>query len=389
MTIAALVAAELTLRKLAPAPNNATATIDAPKARHYGWAWPAHVQYLASDPDTGERFPVRTNAEGWKDVEHARAKRPGVVRVLVLGDSNTWGFVPTDHLYTRRLETLLAERGFGNVEVVSMAVGGWGTDQELEALTIEGLAYDPDIVVYQFCGNDVLNNVSPNGFISEDRMEWYKTFRYELDGDRLRRIELEPRSVLPLAIRVRNAIRRTAIGHSMMNVWTRITGPAVAEPIDHARRPPQPGQSPLLDAGDPYFLYGDGAGSAALQDAWRLFEALLLEMRARTEAAGASFYVFSEEGEAGKRAYNLATRRLRHDGQGDYVVRDSLRLNVRWSAPLDRLRAICQRHGIALIEPKRTYERFRTDPHPNRQGNEAMAQDIADALAPRLSARAE
>ncbi|HYB98179.1 MAG TPA: SGNH/GDSL hydrolase family protein [Candidatus Limnocylindrales bacterium] len=383
---ALVVVAELALQKLAPPPNNATATIHAPKARHYGWAWPPEREFVATDPDTGERFRVRTNREGWKDVDHQREKPPGVVRVLVLGDSHTWGFVPLEQLYTRRLEALLAERGLSQVEVITLAVGGWGTDQQLEALTVEGLSYDPDIVIYQFCGNDVLNNVSPNGFISEDRMEWYKTFRYELEGDRLRRVELTPRSVIPLEDRLRNAVNRTALGYYAGNVWTRLRRGGARQSRDYAKAPPLPGQSPLLDAGDPFFLYGSDKGSEALQEAWRLLEALLVEMKKRTQAAGAELYVFSEEGEAGKREHNLATRRLRTDKHGDFVMRDSLRLDVRWSAPLDRLREICGRAGIPLIEPRRTYTRFRVDPHPNRQGNEAMAHDIADALMPRLSA---
>src|SRR5690606_26268885 len=105
----------------------------------------------------GALFETVTNPGGWKDVEHALAKPPGAKRVLVLGDSVTWGVVPLENLYTRRLEALLRRRGIAGAEVIAMAVAGWGTDQQLEALTLEGLAFEPDIVVLQFDGSDIVN----------------------------------------------------------------------------------------------------------------------------------------------------------------------------------------------------------------------------------------
>jgi lysophospholipase L1-like esterase len=36
--------------------------------------------------------------------------------------------------------------------------------------------------------------------------------------------------------------------------------------------------------------------------------------------------------------------------------------------------------GVPVIQPRRRYKRARNDPHPNEEGNKAMAEDIRDFL---------
>lgn len=116
---------------------------------------------------------VRWNRGGWHDVDHELSRAPGVVRILVLGDSYVEGVqVPLDALYHRRLERELATRTGVAVEAISYGWSGWGQRHELSALrdgstgTAEepqyppGLAFDPDLVVVEFLpGNDVRNNL--------------------------------------------------------------------------------------------------------------------------------------------------------------------------------------------------------------------------------------
>ena len=86
------------------------------------------------------------------------AKAPGVKRVLILGDSHTEAYVVDDRLtYTALLERQLAE--MRPVEVIGLGVAGYSTDQELLTYLMYGRAYRPDVVVLQFCSNDVAFNV--------------------------------------------------------------------------------------------------------------------------------------------------------------------------------------------------------------------------------------
>lgn len=100
------------------------------------------------------------NRRGWHDLDHDPAKPPGVVRLLVMGDSFVEGVqVPLASLYHRQLEAGLNRGAAPRVEVIAMGTSGWGQVDELRALRGEGLDYDPDLVLIGFLGgNDVRNN---------------------------------------------------------------------------------------------------------------------------------------------------------------------------------------------------------------------------------------
>jgi hypothetical protein len=99
----------------------------------------------------------RINADGFRGPRHARPKPPGGVRVVVLGDSVAFGYaVEEASAFPRVLEARLAARfpeaGF---EVVNLGVGGYNAWNEVELLRDVGLAYQPDLVLVQFCINDL------------------------------------------------------------------------------------------------------------------------------------------------------------------------------------------------------------------------------------------
>jgi hypothetical protein len=56
------------------------------------------------------------------------------------------------------------------------------------------------------------------------------------------------------------------------------------------------------------------------------------------------------------------------------------RIAVDLGLPLARLSRLCERAGIPLIRPKRTYERFADDWHTTATANENMAGDVVDYL---------
>ena len=100
---------------------------------------------------------VRTNGDGMRDDrDYALEKPEGVVRIVGIGDSGMFGWgVEQNEEYLAVLRQRLASRGDGRAyEVMNLAVPGYNTQLEVEALRFKGLKYAPDIVVVGWCDND-------------------------------------------------------------------------------------------------------------------------------------------------------------------------------------------------------------------------------------------
>lgn len=120
-----------------------------------GWRNRADTQVRIAA--AGATYEVTLNSRGQRGPERDYAKPPGVVRVVLLGDSTSWGWgVDDKDMFSRGVESALPQ-----VEIVNLAVPGYGTDQELWALEREGLKYAPDIVLLGFVQNDVVGNKFP------------------------------------------------------------------------------------------------------------------------------------------------------------------------------------------------------------------------------------
>ena len=105
---------------------------------------------------TGTTFgkPLSINSHGLRDLEYSYEKPANRRRILVLGDSYTWGYgVGNKEIYTEVLENSLLQQK--DWQVLNAGVSGWGTDQQYLFLRKEGFRYDPDIVIVSFFfGND-------------------------------------------------------------------------------------------------------------------------------------------------------------------------------------------------------------------------------------------
>ena len=102
---------------------------------------------------------VRTNAFGLRDRERAREKPPGVFRILSLGESTTFGDqIDATQTYSYLLEELLnADASVGRtVEVWNCGICSWSSYQSLRWLEREGLAFQPDLVLFYHEINDFL-----------------------------------------------------------------------------------------------------------------------------------------------------------------------------------------------------------------------------------------
>lgn len=100
---------------------------------------------------------VRINDAGLRGGPVSVQKPPGTRRVLILGDSNSFGYGVEEE---QRFSNLLAKVLPDSYEVLNSGVFGYGTDQEALLYERDGLAFDPDIVVLGFSAGDVSDNMS-------------------------------------------------------------------------------------------------------------------------------------------------------------------------------------------------------------------------------------
>src|ERR1700733_9025572 len=102
--------------------------------------------------------PVSINSDGLRDREFSLEKPSGVYRVMMLGDSTTfgWGVKPEDtaaKFLERKLNADLPA-GYNRVEVMNTGVGNYDTVQEVTYYETIGWKYHPDLVVLVFFIND-------------------------------------------------------------------------------------------------------------------------------------------------------------------------------------------------------------------------------------------
>jgi lysophospholipase L1-like esterase len=99
---------------------------------------------------------VVTNSRGLReDREIAVPKPAGTTRILMLGDSVTFGFgVAQNDTTARRVEGLLNEKGPGRFEVINAGVGNYNTAMQVAAYLQHQQSLSPDVVILNFFVND-------------------------------------------------------------------------------------------------------------------------------------------------------------------------------------------------------------------------------------------
>src|SRR5207302_1625735 len=113
------------------------------------WKYATEIKQIAANPLIGhEHRPnsrahlmgvdVVINSKGLRNREIAYERRPGTLRILMLGDSFTegWGVASSD-TFASRVERLLAERGIA-AEVINAGVGNYNTAMEVSYFLAEG-----------------------------------------------------------------------------------------------------------------------------------------------------------------------------------------------------------------------------------------------------------
>ncbi len=88
------------------------------------------------------------SSAGFRDVEHAAVKAPGVKRILILGDSMAEGLqVPLVKTAARKLEEKLSVDGHFKVEVINAACSNYSLGQSTIQYTQLAKVYNPDEVL--------------------------------------------------------------------------------------------------------------------------------------------------------------------------------------------------------------------------------------------------
>ncbi len=111
---------------------------------------------------------IQTNSLGMRGPEVVTPKPDGVVRILCIGDSFTFGRgVERDETFIQQLQRRLNEakptssepRGVAKYELLNAGVVGWGTGNQLIYLQDRGLKLDPDVILLQMYKNDPDDNM--------------------------------------------------------------------------------------------------------------------------------------------------------------------------------------------------------------------------------------
>jgi len=98
------------------------------------------------------------SSQGLRDDEVTVPKPKGTFRILVLGDSVTYGVdVLKSQAFPDRLEGFLRDQFSESVEVINAGVSGYTAYNELQYYLTQGRKFEPDLVIVASCMNDVVN----------------------------------------------------------------------------------------------------------------------------------------------------------------------------------------------------------------------------------------
>ena len=124
-----------------------------------------------------ERVWIRTNSYGMRDTEPMPIDDDGVTRIVVLGDSFTFGFrVEGKYSYPSVLERRLTEASVDRrFEVLNLGVCGYNTKDEAAVLEHKGLPWKPDLIVVGYVLNDPETEpIQPLSHHFQDPALWQK-----------------------------------------------------------------------------------------------------------------------------------------------------------------------------------------------------------------------
>lgn len=116
----------------------------------------------------------QTNRFGLRGPDVPIEKAPGVTRILLLGDSFVFGEgVRFEHTTGEQLSQLLNTRSGEQYEVINAGCSSWNSEDEMNFLRREGLAFEPDIILVGY----VLNDIAPGVNVWDYVLQTYQNRR--------------------------------------------------------------------------------------------------------------------------------------------------------------------------------------------------------------------
>jgi hypothetical protein len=267
---------------------------------------------------------VRINSEGLRDDEQTREKRPGTLRIALLGDSYAEALqVEQEEAFWSVAERLLADcpaAAGGSIEFVNFGVSGYGTGLELLTLREQVWSYQPDVVLLAVTtNNDLIDNtrvlkgtdevpyfllrgtelVLDDSFRRDPAFRWRQSAPSRLGRwlrERLRFVQAAHEAQVALKSALAARRERTATARAAEHQPNANASPAVrpappagaeAKPSDQ-RMPPDP--PPAAELGTANMIYTEPADEV-WRNAWSLTEALVATMHREVEERGARFFL--------------------------------------------------------------------------------------------------
>ena len=171
-----LIVSELAIRFLMPQPTYSRLLLLTGEQYTEGDFIPFTLKpnYEAKSPSMefpGKLVTIRTNSLGLRGKETSIRKPNGVKRILVLGDSYTFGvYCENSEVYPAFLETLYEQEGLSNIEVINAGYAdGWSPDEHYAWLVNRGIEFRPDIIMYGFFIGNNIAGIGPSNWIELDR----------------------------------------------------------------------------------------------------------------------------------------------------------------------------------------------------------------------------
>ena len=96
------------------------------------------------------------NSQGYRGPSHPFEKPPGTLRILLVGDSYTFGAgLPEDDTISAQLEDLLGTSSSRPVEVLNFGIPGMNLEETLEQYERFASQWEHDVVLYLLFANDL------------------------------------------------------------------------------------------------------------------------------------------------------------------------------------------------------------------------------------------
>ena len=111
---------------------------------------------------------ILINSLGLRSPELSRVKKRGILRLMILGDSITFGWgVTQDEILSAQLQEMLDAAG-RKWEVINAGVGSWNTRTEYEFIKDQGSPMDIDVIVLLISSNDIDPKSTGHTYINKD-----------------------------------------------------------------------------------------------------------------------------------------------------------------------------------------------------------------------------